>query len=137
MIKNFTLSPKVQPQFIFNIIKYEIWVNMNHGWIWIRGEYEIWVNMNYGWIWIMGEYEFMVNMKYGSIWIMGEYELWENMIYLLRWLTYSSCGGLWPLSKVFFYLWLKLCWPMAKALNYGWSKVSKRYLKFQGLWKVP
>ena len=29
------------------------------------GEFELWVNMNYGWIWFMGEYE-----------VLGEYELW-------------------------------------------------------------
>ena len=29
--------------------EYELWVDMNYGWIWIMGEYELWVNMNYGW----------------------------------------------------------------------------------------
>ena len=29
------------------IIKYELGVNMNNGWIWIMGEYELCVNMIY------------------------------------------------------------------------------------------
>ena len=45
--------------------EYELWVNMNYGWIWFMCKYESWVNLNHGWIWYMCKCELWVNMNYG------------------------------------------------------------------------
>ena len=78
--------------------QYELWMNMNHGWILYVCEYESWVNVNYGWIRIMGKDEFWLKLNYGCILFMcsrvqcdachkWRFRRWNRVSQIKKWLS--------------------------------------------------
>ena len=106
--------------------KYDLWVNMIYGLIWIVGEYEFWVNMIYVKIWIIGQYEWWVNMIYVYIWIMGEYELLVGGQTKTHTLVHQYHDSAWPIYR-------KCIWALPSKLHSQYLTAGRNRINFRKL----